>query len=292
MRLALAFPGNPGTRGRDTASPEEEKEPMKPPMKKILSTLALTLACSLCAFGLGVATGPDSGAVANPEALALSETGSTVRLTSSQLQTAEENSEPLDPEDATFPSNVDLTEAEVGERAEEVGESYEIGESVTLEDLEFLRIYAFSAEASQSEQVVTVAHMSSADTTIELASAQTFPFNGTRTLFGTKANITGSVTANIGGGISSSWSVNWTAKRVSGTATTKITSQAHVYAYGLTSVSPYVGLIYQSHPTATSTAQSMGFARTGNLTGVTYYMTIDAVSTFYSSAGSFQISGF
>ena len=265
---------------------------MTPPMKKLLPAAALTLACSLATFGLGITAGQQVPAPASAHASAPDANGSTVRLTSSQLREAEENSEPLDPEDATFPSNVDLSDEEVAERAEEVGESYEIGESVTLEDLEFLRIYAFSAEGSPSEPVVTVAHTSAEDPTVELASAQTFPFNATRTLFGTKANITGSVTANIGAGISSSWSVLWTAKRVTGTATTKIKSQAHVYAYGLTSVSPYVGLIYESHPSATSTAQSIGFARTANFTGVTYYMTIDAVSTFYNPAGSFQISGF
>lgn len=269
---------------------------MTPPAKKLLPAVALTAVCSLATFGLGVTTGQQitvassAGETGGAAALALDTTGGTVRLTADQLEAAEENAEPLDPEDATFPSNVDLTEAEVAERSQEVGESYEIGESVTMEDLEFLRIYAFSADEAQADSAVTVAHTD--DATVELASAQTFPFNATRTLFGTKANITGSVTANIGAGISSSWSVTWTAKRISGTVTTKIKSQAHVYAYGLTSVAPYVGLIYESHPSATSTAQSMGFARTANFTGVTYYMTIDAVSTFYSSAGSFQISGF
>lgn len=267
-------------------------------LKIVLPAVALTVACSLGAFGLGVVAG---GGTANPDeesalsgaaVQALTTSGDTVQLTSSQLKVAEENSEPLEPEDAIFASNLDLTEAEVVERSAEVGESYEIGESVTLEDLEFLRIYAFSAEDTQSAPVVSVAHSPADDSSIELASAQTFPFNATRTVFGTTANITGSVTANVGTGISSSWSTTWTAKRVSGTSLTKIKSQAHVYAYGLTSVAPYVGLIYEAHPYATLAAQSMGFSRTANFSGITYYMTIDAVSTFYSSAGSFQISGF
>ena len=265
---------------------------MTPRVTKLVPAIALALTCSLAAFGVGVASSqptPEPSVADGPAALALTASGGTVQLTSSQAEIAEENAEPLDPDDATFASNVDLTEAEVVERSEEVGESYEIGESVSLEDLEFLRIYAFSAEEPQSGSAVAVVHT---DDSGELTSAQTFPFNATRTVFGTKANITGSITANVGSGISSSWSVTWTAKRVSGIVTTKIKSQAHVYAYGLTSVSPYVGLIYESHPSATSTAQSMGFSRTANFTGITYYMTVDAVSTFYSAAGSFQISGF
>ena len=279
---------------------------MTPPTKKVLPALALTLVCSLGAFGLGVATGQQPTAVASADGAAveaLTTGGGTVQLTSSELKVAEENSEPLDPEDATFPSNVDLTDAEVAERSEEVGESYEIGESVTLEDLEFLRIYALSAEEPASEPVAVSARTTPSgpvvglalggdDPSFELVSAQTIPFNATRTLAGTKANITGYVTGNVGSGVTSSWNVNWTAKRVSGTATTKITSQAHIYAYGLTAVAPYVGLIYQAHPSASTTAQSMVFSRTANFTGINYYMTLDAVSTFYNPAGSFQISAF
>lgn len=282
-------------------------ELMTSPIRKALPVVALTLACSLGAFGLGVATGQQTTPAAIEDgtgvvAQALTTSGNTVQLTSSQLDEAEESSQPLDPEDATFESNMDLTEAEVIERNEEVGESYNIGESVTEEDLEFLRIYAFSAEEPATEQAVSA--LASTDgpvinsalagdgPSIQLVSAQTFPFNATKTLAGTKANIAGSVTADVGAGISSSWSATWTAKRVSGTSLTKIKSQAHVYAYGLTSVKPFVGLIYEAHPSATSTAQSMVFSRTANFTGVNYYMTVDAVSTFYNAAGSFQISGF
>lgn len=267
---------------------------MTPPIRKLLPALALTVACSFGAFGLGVATGQQPATPASHEgasAEAWTATDGTVQLTSSQLDEAEENSQPLEPEEATFESNMDLTEAEVVERNEEVGESYEIGEPVTLEDLEFLRIYAFSAEESQAAPVVTAAYTSD-DPTIELVSAQTTYFNKTTTLAGTKANILGSVTGNVGSGISSSWSETWTAKRVSGTSLTKIKSQAHVYAYGLVAVSPFVGLIYEAHPSATLAVQSMVFSRTANFTGITYYMTLDAVSTFYNPAGSFQISAF
>lgn len=279
---------------------------MTPPIKKLLPAAALTLACSLTTFGLGVATGqqvpaPSDDSTHGAAIEALTTGGGIVELTSSQRAVFDDNSEPLNPEDATFPANVDLTAEEVAERSVEVGESYEIGESVTLEDLEFLRIYAFSADNPEGDPVVASARVSAEERSVapavasdalsvELAStSNTDRFNVTKTQYGTTANVQGSMTRTIGDTVTNSWSVNWIAKRVSGTSTTKIVAKANIYGYGATAAWPYVGLIYEAHPSASTTAQSLGFSRTGTFTAYAVYMTSEATSTFYNTKGSFLI---
>ncbi len=273
-------------------------------LKKLVPTLAITLACSLGAFGIGVSTNQSSTTPVTESGssiAALTTSGDTVQLTSSQKRTFDDNTEPLDPSDATYEENVDLTPVEVEERSVEVGESYDIGEPVSLEDLEFLRIYAFSAEDAPSQPIVASARISdgalagpavaSDGPTIQLVDqTSNTPFNVSTTQYGTTANIAGSARITIGDTFTNSWSVSWTAKRISGAVTTKISSKANIYGYAAVAAWPYVGLVTETHPSAsTTTSQSLGFSRNGYMTAFLVYMTVECHSTFYNASGSFQI---
>jgi hypothetical protein len=283
---------------------------MTHPLKKSFPTIALMLTCSLASLGLGVVIGQQAGATSqepqsNSTVKALSTDGATVYLAADEAQTFEENSQPLAPEDATYESNMDLTETEAVQRSEEVGASYHLGESVTPEDLEFLRIYAFSAEetapSSGSEPTVTTALASTDGGSVKTAMTNEGPnivlvddvwttsFNKSATHYGTTGNIAGSAKAVTGTLISNSWAVNWTAKRTAGYSTTKINSKADIYAYGATGAWPFIGLVYSAHPSASTTNQSLGFSRAANYTALTAYVTVDCTSTFYNRSGSFQI---
>jgi hypothetical protein len=115
-------------------------------------------------------------------------------------------------------------------------------------------------------------------------------FNVSTTQYGTTANIAGSARITIGDTFTNRWAVSWTAKRISGAVTTKISSKANIYGYGAVAAWPYVGLVTEIHPSAsTTTSQSLGLSRNGYMTAFLVYMTVECHSRSYNASGSFQI---
>lgn len=207
--------------------------------------------------------------------------------------------EPLAPEDATYASNEDLSVSEVVERTAEVGASYDLGDPLSLEDLEFIRIYAVAAGDAQlagadsvDGEILLAAYTepSSAEKALETTSGT---FTNSTTKAGSTVYISGGAySLTIGDTITNKWSASWTAKKTTGINVTKIKSQIDVYGYGAVAAWPFVGLVYETHPSgSTTTSQSYFFSRKADFTAFLVYATIGGGSTFTNANGSFQLTG-
>lgn len=223
-----------------------------------------------------------------------------VELTPAQIDVFDNNSTPLEPEDAHYPANVALSPQEVADRQDEMADEYEVGEPLSLEDLEFLRAYLLDEAA---EPGVATAGFTSGEArddnaaiaalSVETASMSTSKFNQSKTANGSSVNATGSSTLRISqpSPIENGWSAKWTAKRTAGASLTKIKNTVSVQAYGAVAQWPFVGLIYSVSRSSTShhKAQSWSLQRSENFGGAVIQLNIQCYSYFYNSRGSFQL---
>ena len=252
--------------------------------------------------------GPDRTAIGALAVTAVSADGETSTLTGEDAQTYEENIAPINESEVTFDENVDLSSGEVDERKEALSEDYEVGEPLSLEDLEFMRAYLIESTPSSGEGApdVEAAVYKPSGSTAVIDSAAYKPsdisiapvalfnlnqsFNVTKTGAGATANASGSITGGINA-VDANWGVSWTTKRTAGVALTKITSTVTADAYGAVAAWPFVGKIYSQTRSATSPAgaSSWTFSRGGYVPGVIAYMQIDCKSFVYTAAGSFQL---
>lgn len=226
-----------------------------------------------------------------------------VDLTPAQIEQFEENSTPIASEDVTFESNRDLTEGEVFARKEAMANSYEIGEPLSAEDLEFLRAYLLTDNGTGDPTISTASYGASDGTgsltqrvsavDVQPTAISTLPFNKTKTVHGTTTNAAGSSTIRSSqpGPFDNGWSVNWTAKRTAGTSLTKIQNKVVVTAYGAVAAWPFVGAIYNVSRSSTSpaNAQSWNMQRSETFAGAVTQLDIALYSYFWNSKGSWQI---
>lgn len=270
-------------------------------MKRQLGTFAIMAIIALCASVGGFWIGSnvhDEPQFLGDDTVPVREF-SPVALTASQEEIFRQFATPLAESEAEYSENIGLTDDEVINRRKSIGSSYDLGEPLSMVDLEFLRIYAQSkgvtqegTSAESSDLVVAAGYHSSSHEIIPVGSSSA-TFSLSKTAAGTTASISGyAKMATIDFTFDNSYTVAWTAKRVSGASLTKIVSVADIYAYGAVPEWPFIGLVKQAHPSGSSTMQSYYFGRTGSFTAFVAYMTIDCTSTFNNVNGSFQISAF
>jgi hypothetical protein len=225
-----------------------------------------------------------------------------VDLTPAEVEQFEENSTPIQPEEVAFASNEDLSDAQVSARKDAMAKKYEVGEPLSLEDLEFLRAYLLTD--GEGEPTVTTASYTTSEGTGALAqrvstfdvvpaAISTLPFNKSKTSDGTSTNAKGSSTLRISqpGPFDNGWSVDWTARRTSGASLTKIQNKVTVIAYGAVAAFPFVGQIYKVSRSSTSgaNAQSWRTQRSETFGGAVTQLDIALYSYFWNSRGNWQI---
>lgn len=257
----------------------------------------------LASASLGYATGsasstPDplqGGSVAERvDVLAVAADGDTVALTADEAETFDEFTTPIDQEEVTFESNVDLTPAEVEDRQDGLSEDYDVGDPLSLEDLEFMRAYLIEAEPASDggSTVVETAAFEGSQNAAAPAALYNLnqSFNVTRSGAGATANANGRITGGINV-VDAYWGASWTTKRTGGKALSKITSSVTADAFGAVGGWPYVGKIYSKTLSATSPSgvSSWSFSRSGRVTGAVAYMQVDCRSYVYTSSGSFSL---
>lgn len=255
----------------------------------------------LAAASLGYAAGSASpvpeqvkdGIVAEATTFtAVSAGGETSTLTGEDAETFEEFTTPIDESEVTFDENVDLSSAEVDERKEALVSDYEVGEPLSVEDLEFMRAYLIEEETPTTDEPVIEA--AAFTETGKVAPAALYnlnqSFNVNKSGAGASANANGRITGGINV-VDANWGASWTTKRTGGAALTKITSTVKADAFGAVAAWPFVGLIYSQSRSATSPsgASSWYFSRSGKVTGAVAYMQIDCKSFVYTKSGSFQL---
>lgn len=257
------------------------------------------LAAGSLGYAAGSATpGPapaPSGTVAvqSGTLTAISASGNTTTLTGEDAATYEENTTPIDVSDVTYAENVDLSTEEVDQRQEDLVNEYEVGEPLSLEDLEFMRAYLIDSEpaAQTTEPVIeTAAYGGSGSVSPAALYNLNQSFNVNRSGAGATANANGRITGGINV-VDANWRASWTTKRTAGASLTKITSSVKANAYGAVAAWPFVGLIYSQSYSATSPtgASSWSFTRSGKVIGAVAYMTIDCKSFVYTKSGSFSL---
>lgn len=223
-----------------------------------------------------------------------------VDLTPAQAEQFEENTTPIDSDEVRYDANVELTEDEVIDRQVEMAEKYEVGEPLSLEDLEFLRAYLLTEDG---EAGVTTTGFSANDdgsavhgaasVDADTVSLSTSSFNRTKTTNGTTVNASGSSTLRISqpGPLDNGWSTKWTAKRTAGASLTKIKNTVAVQAYGAVAKWPFVGQIYSVSRSSTSgaNAQAWSMQRSESFAGAVVQLNIQCYSYFWNSRGSWQL---
>lgn len=88
--------------------------------------------------------------------------------------------------------------------------------------------------------------------------------------------------------VNNNWMVGYTA--TGNKNVTKIKAAEHVRAYGLIGSSG-IGLVYAADPTATVNGRTHKFSRSASFKALAAYMTVSYDATFYTSKGSFNVSG-
>lgn len=198
---------------------------------------------------------------------------------------------PLSEADAIFPENQNLTRESAQVRQATIDSRYRVGELLSAPDAEFIRIVAHQTPAMQSMTQVNEA------TTIQLASniaantATTLYFDKTRSGAGATGRARGNEYMNYSDNpfnINGNWSA--TINAYGSTNVTKIVCAEHVRVYGLIGSSG-IGLAYAADPSGTTHTNSNSFYRSAPFVAYGAYWTMSYSATFYTTSGSFSVTG-
>ena len=206
------------------------------------------------------------GKQGSAENLSEEENVTTFQGTELPLEVIEDALEPIhdvsDPSAFDFEENVDLDEGEIAERFTEISENYELGEPLSLSDLELVRAYApletFDSDIESPVAVSTPPISSAMYSTratgagAALAKIDWWTGNGTKTFSGVKkahgvsAKLTGTLYVNTkGNGTGNTWRIRSTGAITAGKANvSKNTVSLTFNGYGAVARWPYVGLVY------------------------------------------------
>lgn len=208
---------------------------------------------------------------------------------------------PLTEEEAQYEANQNLTPDTVQERQLEIDATYDVGDALSAEDAEFIRITASMTPQMQEaiseyeeEPVAVAAGLVSwgrqADS-VHAVPAATSNFKKSGSGAGGTGTVSGSHTMNYSDApwnIHGSWSVKYTASGSS--AVNKITAKEHVRMYGLVGSSG-LGVVYSADPSGTVSGRVNNFSRSASFTAYGTYWTMSYDATFYTSKGSFNVTG-
>jgi len=155
------------------------------------------------------------------------------------------------------------------ERLYEISQKYTVGDELSAADADFIKATATNAAATRG------------------AVANCFRKSGSGAVNGT-GTVDGCHGSQIGPGTRNNWMAGYTA---TGNANvTKIKAAEHVRAYGLIG-SGGIGVVYASDPSATVNGRTHKFSRSATFTALAAYMTVQYDATFYTSRGSFNVTG-
>jgi len=190
----------------------------------------------------------------------------TFQGTELPLEVIEDALEPIDdtsdPSEFDFEENVDLDESEIAERFTDISDNYELGEPLSLSDLELVRAYAPITIPDPSEggsDALSPLPVSSAayfvgktGGGVALAKINWWTGNGSKAFSeakksqGVSAKLTGTIYVNTKrNGIGNTWRIKSTGAIIAGkTNVSKNTVSLTFNGYGAVARWPYVGLIY------------------------------------------------
>lgn len=203
----------------------------------------------------------------------------TYQGTELPLEVIEDALEPIgdvsDPSAFDFEENVDLDEGEIAERFTDISDNYELGEPLSLRDLELVRAYAPMETLDsgvESPVAVSMPPISSAmyssrapGTGAVLAKINWWTGNGsrkfskTRKAQGVSAKLTGTLYVNTKwNGIGNTWRIKSTGAIIAGKAkVSKNTVSLTFNGYGAVARWPYVGLVYKKTAKASNGKKSV-----------------------------------
>ncbi|WP_431247456.1 hypothetical protein [Leifsonia xyli] len=201
---------------------------------------------------------------------------------------------PLRQSEARYPKNRGLSAEAVTERYAFMSTRYQqVGQLLSPDDAEFVRIYATETPAmvEATKEATSVEGTGKTVSDVHAIPAITKNFSKT----GSGAGATGSVSgyqymnySDVPWNISGNWSAQISA---SGSSTvTKVTCIEHVRVYGLIGSSG-IGLAYAANPSGTVSGRSNSFYRSANFTAYGAYWTMNYEADFYTSRGSFSVTG-
>lgn len=157
------------------------------------------------------------------------------------------------------------------ERLYEISQKYTVGDELSAADADFIKATATPTNTAATRGAV----------------ANCFRKSGSGAANGT-GTVDGCHGSQIGPGTRNNWMVGYTA---TGNANvTKIKAAEHVRAYGLIG-SGGIGVVYASDPSATVNGRTHKFSRSARFTALAAYMTVQYDATFYTSRGSFNVTG-
>lgn len=195
---------------------------------------------------------------------------------------------------AHYSKNRGLSPEAVSERYSSMATKYQqVGQLLSAEDAEFVRIYAAETPALVEATQEATSSAAAAKTASDIHAIPAITKNFSKTQSG--AGATGSVSGYQYMNYSDlPWNIrgNWSAQiNASGSATvTKVTCVEHVRVYGLIGSSG-IGLAYAANPFGSVNGRSNSFYRSANFTAYGAYWTMNYEADFYTSRGSFSVTG-
>ncbi|MFB1050249.1 hypothetical protein ACEWET_04700 [Paraliobacillus sp. JSM ZJ581] len=198
---------------------------------------------------------------------------------------------PIDLNEIKYDINQNLNEEQISERFHLINSNYQIGETFSPEDTEFIRAYALSTtESSENpDDISTYA--------IRIGSSRSASFNKSKKKYGVTAKISGKVYSKIGI-LNNSYRGNFTTIITSGSAKKikYIRNTVTNAAYGLIGGGgTKIGLVYNGQRKATSGPKKKKWSidKTAKYTaiGVLYTYT-DAYTEVKTTSGTFTLHAF
>lgn len=235
------------------------------------------------------------------------ESVTTFQGTEIPVEVFEEASEPIldtdDPSAFEFDENVALSTEEAEERFIEIAESYEIGEPLSLVDLELVRAYATisdpeaeAAESASGASIVTASYNSARQDNIVLVGINPWTGNGSQAFSKTKTSQ--SVSAKLSGtlyvntkisGLGNTWRVKSTGAITAGRGNVKKNSVSATFnAYGAVAAWPYVGLIYTKTASANNGVNNVSLDKSYSYNGLLAYWSATPSQSVNTKSGSFS----
>ncbi|WP_332698216.1 hypothetical protein [Halalkalibacter lacteus] len=200
--------------------------------------------------------------------------------------------DPIQPSEIQHDINKNLNQIQIAERFNEINSTYEVNEPFSLEDTEFIRVYADSAN---EPSIFTPSQPGDISTMSFFNSSYSKPFNKTLTKNGVTVNFSGRVYSNIGI-LNHSYRGNVTSKvTAGGPKVSKIENFVTNVAYGaLGSSGTYVGIVYDGNiNNSTTKYKTWSLDETQRYGAVTVvYTYTNAYTRITSTGGTFRLYAF
>jgi hypothetical protein len=231
----------------------------------------------------------------------------TFQGTEVPLDAVEDAVEPIDASDSDefeFAGNVDLSDAEVADRIIGFDDKYELGEPLSLKDLEFVRAYAEIAPPSElpadtagtEGATVQTAAYRPASSLAQPAGFDNWTGNGSQSFKGSKksqgvtAALSGKFTRKISG-LDNNWSISVTNKITAGRSNVKNNKVYAVYhGYGAVAKWPYIGLIYSKTVSVSNGTRDVSMSQGYHFAGLSPAWDFTAYGSVTTKSGSFTVT--